>query len=127
MRVKLKINRPKQYSNHSRPQTPSFLGHKLRRVALGTRMYSNSRGFMVYQLLAYSFQIFTRIKFLHKNKHHDGDDDDDDDNGLFWLSTNSNEGEIAVHGFIAALSGLCACVKCWLSRCCPSRVNALLP
>ena len=92
--------------------------------------------------MAYLFKIFTRIKFPYKNKHNDNDDDDDDDDdgdddddddddddndGLFRLSLNPNEGDIAVHGFMAAPSGLCACVKCWLSRCCPSAVNALLP
>ena len=82
--------------------------------------------------MAYSFKIFTRIKFPYKNKHNDDDDDDDDDDdndkdGLFRLSLNPNEGEIVVHVFMAAPSGLCACVKRWLSRCCPSAVNALLP
>ena len=63
--------------------------------------------------MAYSFKIFTRIKFPYKNKHN-ADDDDDDDNdkdGLFRLSLNPNEGEIVVHVFMAAPSRLCACVK----------------
>ena len=81
--------------------------------------------------MAYSFKIFTRIKFPYKNKHNDDDDDDDDDDndkdGLFRLSLNPNEDEIVVHVFMAAPSGLRACVKRWLSRCCPSTVNALLP
>ena len=92
--------------------------------------------------MAYLFKIFTRIKFPYKNKHNDNDDDDDDDDdgdddddddddddndGLFRLSLNANEGEIVVHVFMAAPSGLCACVKRWLSRCRPSAVNAILP
>ena len=78
--------------------------------------------------MAHSFKIFTRIKFPYKNKHNDDDDDDDDDDdGLFRLSLNANEGEIVVHVFMAAPSGLCACVKRWLSRCRPSAVNAILP